>query len=92
MGKTFPGLCSGPFYKPVWGRGHSFPRNPVLCFAFLLKNVSQKFHLDLSDAKQPLLLTLFSEDKENVLLLFPLKVFSVYLEMIILSSFSLSHL
>lgn len=38
---------------------------------------------------KPLLLTLFNEDKENVLLLFPLNVSSAYLEMIILSSSSL---
>jgi len=36
-----------------------------------------------------LLLMIFNEDKENIFFFFPLKVSSAYLEMIILSSFSL---
>lgn len=83
--------CSwlGLFCKTLWGRCCSLLRNLVWYFAFLLKSSPTSFIQRSLMQLKPLLITILDEYTENVLLLFSLKVFSAYLEMIILFSFSL---
>lgn len=87
--KTLSWSWSGLFCKTLWGRCCRLLSNLVWCFAFLSKICPNSFTQSSLMQLKPLLLTVFNEDKENVLFLFSLKVFSAYLEMIILFSFSL---
>lgn len=77
------------FCTTLWRRHCRLLSNLAWCFPFLLKISPSNFTQSSLMQLKPLLLTIFNEDKENVLLPFSLMVFSAYLEMIILFSFGL---